>query len=149
MSREGEQNPTQFKPGQSGNPAGKPKGTRNATTLALETLLDGQADALTAKAIELALAGDMQALRLCMDRILPARRDRPVSFDLPPINNAQDAAATVSAVLAAVAAGEVTPADAGEISKLIEVFAKVYETAELAERIEQLERMSTHDRAQL
>jgi hypothetical protein len=139
---------SRWKKGQSGNPNGRVAGSRNRTTLALESLLDGQADALTAKAIELALAGDMQALRLCMDRILPARRDRPVSFALPPINNAQDAAATVSAVLAAVAAGDITPADAGEISKLIEVFAKVYETAELAERIEQLERMSPHDRAQ-
>ena len=68
MSRKSEQNPTQFKPGQSGNPAGKPKGTRNATTLALEALLDGQAAALTQKAIDLALAGDMAALRLCLDR---------------------------------------------------------------------------------
>ena len=132
-----------FAKGQSGNPAGRPRGSRNATTLALESLLDGQADALTQKAVELALAGDMAALRLCMDRILPARRDRPVSFALPPIESAQDAAATVSAVLAAVAAGEITPADAGEICKLIEVYVKVYETAELAERIEQLERMSS------
>ena len=78
-----------------------------------------------------------------MDRILPARRDRPVSFDAAADRSAQDAAATVSAVLAAVAAGEITPADAGEISKLIEVYAKVYETAELVERIEQLEGMSS------
>ena len=79
-----EQNPTQFKPGQSGNPAGKPKGTRNATTLALEILLDGQATALTQKGIDLALAGDMAALRLCLDRILPLRKGRPVTFVLPP-----------------------------------------------------------------
>ena len=119
-----EQNPTQFKPGQSGNPAGKPKGTRNASTLALETLLDGQASALTQKAIDLALTGDMAALRLCLDCILPPRKDRPVTFALPPIEGAQDAAATVSAVLAAVAAGDLTPADAGEISKLIEVYVR-------------------------
>jgi hypothetical protein len=99
----------------------------------LEALLDGQADALTAKAIELALAGDMQALRLWMDRILPPRRDRPVNFDLPPIDNAPDAAATISAVLTATAAGDITPADAGEISKVIELFTKVYKGAELAE----------------
>lgn len=80
----------------------------------------GEADALTRKAIELAKAGDMRAIRLCLDRILPARRDRPVRFNLPPIKSAQDAAATVSAVLEAVAAGELTPADAGEISKIIE-----------------------------
>jgi Family of unknown function (DUF5681) len=134
---------TRFKPGQSGNPAGKPKGTRNATTLALETLLDGQATALTQKAIDLALTGDMAALRLCLDRILPPRKDRPVTFTLPPINSAQDAAATVSAVLAAVATGEITPADAGEISKLIEAYVKAFETAELAERLERLERMTS------
>jgi hypothetical protein len=125
------------------NPAGKPKGTRNATTLALETLLDGQATALTQKVIDLALTGDMAALRLCLDRILPPRKDRPVTFTLPPINSAQDAAATVSAVLAAVATGEITPADAGEISRLIEAYVKAFETAELAERLERLERMTS------
>ena len=132
-----------FAKGQSGNPRGRPKGSRNATTIALETLLDGQATVLTQKAINLALAGDMTALRLCLDRILPARKDRPVSFPLPPIETAQDAAATVSSVLAAVAAGEITPADAGEISKLIEAYVKAFETTELAERLERLERMPT------
>ncbi|MDA9396409.1 hypothetical protein WN73_38520 [Bradyrhizobium sp. CCBAU 45394] len=133
---------TRFKPGQSGNPAGKPKGTRNATTVALETLLDGQAQALTQKAIDLALAGDLPALRICLDRIMPPRKDRPVTFELPPINSAQDAAKVSSAVLAAVSAGELTPSEAGEISKLIDTWVKAYETAELTERLERLERMN-------
>lgn len=133
---------TRFKPGKSGNPDGRPKGSRNATTLALESLLDGQAQALTQKAIDLALTGDMAALRLCLDRILPARKDRPVTFTLPPINSAQDAAAIVFAVLAAVAAGDLTPADAGEISKLIDSYVRAFETAELADRLERLERMT-------
>ena len=72
-----------FEKGMSGNPTGRPSGSRNATTLALEALLDGQANALTQKAIDLALTGDMAALRLCLDRILPPRKDRPVSFTLP------------------------------------------------------------------
>lgn len=133
---------TRFKPGKSGNPAGRPKGSRNATTVALETLLSGQAEALTNKAMELALDGDMAALRLCMDRILPPRKDRPVTFDLPPIKSAGDAAAVTSAVLAAVANGEITPADAGEIGKLVESYVKAFETAELSERLERLERMT-------
>jgi hypothetical protein len=132
---------TRFKPGQSGNPAGRPKGSRNVTTVALETLLDGQAEALTNKAVEMALDGDMGALRLCMDRILPPRKDRPVTFDLPPIKSADDAAAVTSAILAAVANGEITPADAGEIGKLVESYVKAFETAELSERLERLERM--------
>jgi hypothetical protein len=132
-----------FKKGTSGNPNGRPRGSRNATTLALEALLDGQANALTQKAIDLALGGDMAALRLCLDRILPPRKDRPVSFTLPTINSAQDAAAIVSSVLAAVAAGEITPTDAAEVGKLIDSYVKAYETAELAERLERLERMSS------
>ena len=85
----------------------------------------------------------MAARQLCLDRILPARRDRPVTFTLPPINSAQDAVATVSAELAAVAAGDLTPGDAGEISKLIEAYVKAFETAELAERLERLEGMTS------
>jgi hypothetical protein len=133
---------TRFKPGQSGNPAGRPKGSRNATTVALENLLDGQAVALTSKAVELALSGDMAALRLCIDRILPPRKDRPVTFDLPEIKSAQDAAATLSAVIGAVAAGELTPADAGEISKLMDSYVKAFEASEIVERLERLERMT-------
>ncbi len=132
-----------FQKGQSGNPGGRPRGARNATTLALEVLLDGQATALTQKAIDLALGGDMAALRLCLDRILPPRKDRPVTFTLPEIKRAQDAAVVVSAVLAAVASGELTPADAAEIGKLIDSYVKAFETAELAERLERLERMTS------
>jgi hypothetical protein len=131
-----------FSKGRSGNPDGRPKGTRNATTIAMEALLDGQAEALTQKAINMALEGDITALRLCLDRVLPARKDRPVTFALPAINTPQDAAATISAVLAAVAAGELTPSDASEISKLIEVYVETVKTAEFAERLNQLEKMS-------
>ena len=70
--------------------------SRRETTLASETLLAGQAQALTQKAIDIALTGDIPALRICLDRILPPRKDRPVTFALPPIESAQNAAATVS-----------------------------------------------------
>jgi hypothetical protein len=133
---------TRFKPGQSGNLAGRPKGSRNATTIALENLLDGQAEALTNKAVELALEGDMAALRLCMDRILPPRKDRPVTFNLPPIKGAGDAAAVTSAILSAVANGEITPADAAEISKLMDSYVKAFEASEIFQRLERLERMT-------
>src|ERR1700686_4883314 len=83
-----------FKSGTSGNPSGRPKGARNATTLALESLLDGQAEALTQKAIDLALTGDLAALRICLDRILPPRKDRPLTFDFPAITNPPEAANT-------------------------------------------------------
>jgi len=67
----------QFKPGQSGNPRGKPKGARHKATLAALELLDGEAEALTRKAVDLALEGDTTALRLCLERIAPPARMRP------------------------------------------------------------------------
>jgi Family of unknown function (DUF5681) len=132
-----------FKPGKSGNPKGRPKGARNATTLALESLLDGQATALTQKAIELALTGDLTALRICLDRILPPRKDRLVTFDFPMITSIAEAATTMSSILTAVAAGEITPAEAAEISKLVDTYVKAVEATELAERIARLERMTS------
>jgi hypothetical protein len=131
-----------FKRGQSGNPAGRPKGARNTTTLAVEALLDGEAQVLTRKAIELAKGGDIAALRLCMDRILPTRRDRPVTFDLSPIEGPQDAAKTISAVLAAVAGGQLNPTDALEICKLVDTYVRAFEATELTDRVEQLEKMA-------
>ena len=108
-----------FEPGRSGNPAGKARGTRNKVTLAIEALLDGEAEALTRKAIELAKAGDIAALRLCMDRLAPPRKDRLVMFELPTITSAADAVKASAALVAAVADGDLTPAEAGELGKLI------------------------------
>jgi Family of unknown function (DUF5681) len=130
---------TRFQPGQSGNPGGRPKGSRNKATLALENLLDGQAEALTQKAIELALGGDIPALRLCLDRILPPRKDRPVTFEMPAINGAEDAKAATAALLAAVSVGSLTPSEASEVGKLIDAYVKAIEVTELLARLEKLE----------
>ena len=63
-----------FKPGQSGNPNGRPKGRRNRSTLAAAALLDGESEALTRRCIDLAMEGEPTALRLCLSRILPVKR---------------------------------------------------------------------------
>src|SRR5829696_4827521 len=88
---------TRGKPFSKGNP-GKPRGARHKLTRTAETLLDGEAEAITKKAIEMAKAGDGPALRLCMDRIYPARKDRPVRFGLPPLEKVQDAVAANAAI---------------------------------------------------
>ena len=82
-----------FQKGQSGNPNGKPKGTRHRVTVAAEALMEGEAEAITRKAIELAKGGDGPALRLCMDRIYPARKERSVRFRLPSLDKVEDAVA--------------------------------------------------------
>src|SRR5207248_1837063 len=76
----GKQRGRPFRRGESGNSAGRPVGARHKATVAAETLLDGEAEGLTRKVLEMALAGDNVAMRLCLERILPPRRERPVRF---------------------------------------------------------------------
>ena len=132
-------NDTRFQPGVSGNPTGKPKGARNKTTLAVETLFDGEAETLTRKAIELAKEGDMVALRLCLDRIVPAKKDAPVAFELPALESAADAAKAAGAILEAVAIGDLTPSEGTAVAGLVETFRRTLETEEIEDRIRALE----------
>lgn len=126
--------------GQSGNPAGRTQGARNRATLAIEALLDGEAEALTRKAIELALAGDMTALRLCLERICPARKSRPVQFALPKVQSPADVLAAISAVVLAVAAGEIDLDEAVTVTSLLEAKRKALEFVEIERRLAALEK---------
>jgi hypothetical protein len=131
---------TRGKPFQAGNP-GKPKGARHKTTLAIEALLDGEAEELTRVAIDRAKEGDMVALRLCMDRLAPARKDRHVSFDLPKIEQAADAAKASAAIVKAVADGEITPSEASELTRVLESYSRILEVADHEERLKRLENL--------
>ena len=128
-----------FKKGQSGNPRGRSQGSRNRATLAIEVMLDGEAERLTRKAVELAVEGDTTALRLCLERLCPPRKDRPVFFDLPAMKIPADAVAAMSALLAAVAQGEVTPGEAQTIAAVIEAQRRVIECEDHERRLRALE----------
>jgi hypothetical protein len=121
-----------------GNP-GKRTGSRHRTTLAVETLLDGEAEALTRKAVELALAGDTTALRLCMERISPPRKDRTVRVSLPRLEAPADTVKATAALIEGAAIGDVTPSEAGEMAKLIEIHVRAVEVHDLDQRIAKLE----------
>jgi hypothetical protein len=118
---------------------GRTPGSRNKTTLAVEALLEGQHEALTQAAIDKALGGDTTALRLCLDRIAPPRKDSPIAFELPPIRSAEDAVGASSALLAAVAAGEITPDEAGRVMALLTAHKTLVEAGDLEARIAALE----------
>jgi Family of unknown function (DUF5681) len=130
----------QFQKGQSGNPSGRPAGARNKATIMAEALLQGEAEELTRLAIEHARSGDMTALRMCLDRVAPPCKHRTIAFELPPLASAADAASALAAITAAVAAGELTPSEAGELFKLVEGFARLLKTTILEERVGALER---------
>ena len=122
----------------SGNP-GRPRGARHKITQAIEAMLEGQHEALTQAAIDKALEGDVTALRLCLDRIAPARKDAPVSFVLPEIETAEDAAKAARAILKAIAEGDVTPLEAATVMAVVEQFRRTLETTEIERRIVALE----------
>ncbi|SEC61372.1 hypothetical protein SAMN05444161_1476 [Rhizobiales bacterium GAS191] len=128
-----------FSKGRSGNLAGRPKGSRNLTTRAIEALLDGEGEDIMRKAIELAKGGDGLALRACLVRLLPPRRDRPVAFEMPRFETLADLPKASGALLAAVAAGELTPSEAIEFSKLIDAHVRAIEATDIDERLAKLE----------
>lgn len=135
----GKQRGKPFAKGQSGNPAGKAKGTRHRVTTAAEKLLEGEAEEITRKAIELAKAGDSTAMRLVMERVYPVRKGRPITLSLPATETAADVNAAMSAVVAQMAAGEITPDEAGAVVAVIEAKRKAIETDEIDRRLREVE----------
>ena len=119
--------------------AGRPKGARNRTTQAVMALLEGEAEALSRKAVEMALAGDSVALRLCLDRLAPPRKDSPVQFALPRMTSAHDAAEAAGAVLQAVSEGELTPTEGAQVMALVDSYRRTLEVTELEARVAALE----------
>lgn len=136
---EDQNHPTRFKPGQSGNPKGRPKGSRHRITLLAEQMVDGAAEDVVAKVIEYAKKGEPTALKILLDRILPPRKDRPTPFSLPPVERPSDLPTALGALANAVAEGEITLAEGAEASRLLVNFAKAIEVSELAFRVEALE----------
>ena len=129
-----------FSKGQSGNPAGRPLGARNAATQIAEAMLDGEAEALTRKLVELALAGDPAMLKLAVERIVPRRaRTRPVA--LPEIATAADFVPAMGAITRAAAEGAITPFDAAELTRMVETALRVIETGDFDRRLREIERL--------
>jgi hypothetical protein len=126
-----------FPKGQSGNPAGRKRGSKNKSTLAAQILLEGEAEALTRKAVEVAMGGNALALKLCLDRLFPTRRERAVAFTLPPIENAESLAAAMTAIADATAGGELTPGEAFDLARLTDPFLRVFDARDEELRREQ------------
>ncbi len=129
-----------FEKGESGNPAGRPRGSRNRTALLMENLLSYEAEAIGRKAVEMAIKGDMAAIRLCMDRLAPTRKEEPIAFELPPLGKPADSVAAAATLVAAVAEGELTPSEAAQLAKVIEVYVRAIETKVFDERLASLEK---------
>ena len=131
-----------FGKGKSGNPGGRPRGARNAMSLLAESLLDGEAEAIMRTVIERAKQGDPAALRLCVERLLPVKRERVVTIDLPPINCPADAKRAMASVIAAVARGDLSASEASQFSAMIETYLQACGATDLADRLDEVQQLS-------
>lgn len=128
-----------FEPGNPGGP-GRPAGSRNAATLLLDQMAEGDAEAVLAKQLKLAKSGDQRAAEIVLARIWPARRSRPVSLDLPAIKSAADVVAALGVVADAVGSGAITPDEGQAVGAVLETKRRAIETVELESRIAALEK---------
>jgi Family of unknown function (DUF5681) len=128
-----------FLKGQSGNPAGRPRGSRNRGAREMQLLLDGEAQALTRKAVELALEGDTTALRLCFERLMPPRRDRATPLSIPAVRGAGDLMPAMAGIFAAAARGKISPGEGMGLAKLLDIFLNAIEVRDFDARLRVLE----------
>jgi len=129
----------QFVKGASGNPAGRPPGSRNRASLLMESLLEGEAEELTRKAIELAKKGDTRALGFCMDRLMPPHKDSLVHFDLPAMRNSDDIPQGMTSIMAAIGDGAITPTEGERLCRILTELANAFNSQDLLRRVEKLE----------
>jgi hypothetical protein len=137
----------QFAKGSSGNPAGRPPGSRNQATLLMEALLEGEAEQLTRKAIEMAAAGDIHALRLCLERLIAPRRERPIHLALPAARSAQQIAAALNAITTAIAEGQITPNEGEALANVLAMQGNVLQQGDFERRLERLEQKVAEEKA--
>lgn len=132
-------NDTRFQPGQSGNPAGRPKGSRALRFKALDDLADEAAEDIAKAVIEKAKGGDIMAASRVFERVWPPRKGTPIAFDLPPIDKAEDLPAAIASVTRQVSTGDLTPDEGTLIVSLLEAQRRAIETGDHAQRLTALE----------
>jgi len=118
---------------------GRPRGSRNKASSAGQDLLDKYAQHVVGKCIDLALKGDRSALRICMDRISPARRDACFRMSLPPVRTAQDLDQAAEKLTQGIRRGKIAPAEGEKMMNIFEMRSRIIQTAQWESRIDKLE----------
>ncbi len=116
-----------FESDQSEAPAGR------AGDVAYE-LFDAHAETIVRELIALAEKGDPTALRLCLERIIPPLRARPLQFELPPLATPADAVAAIAAITAGLADGSLSAAEGADLARTVRIFVEILVLARRGEQ---------------
>jgi hypothetical protein len=128
-----------FTRGQSGNPKGKAKGTLHKATRAALELLEGDLETITQVCVDKAKEGDLMAVKLIIDKLIPNARERRLSIKLPKVEGAANLPSVMARVLELVNNGELTPGEGQTIAGIIESTRKGIELADIEARLRALE----------
>ena len=128
-----------FPKGRSGNPTGRPKGSRNVVTQMAQKITEADADTIVAIVVNAAKQGDLTAAKIVLDRLYPQRKGVPVRLRLPPIDGPDDVLRALGATLGEVAAGNLTPEEGVTVASILDTQRRTLETADLDRRISELE----------
>src|ERR1700757_2852926 len=101
-----------FQPRQTGTPAGRPTGSLNKTTIAVQAVMEERAKELATELLERAKRGDLAAMRLCMEQVIPTGRNRRVQIELPVVKTPEDAELALTVGTDELAAGDPTISEA-------------------------------------
>jgi len=129
---------TTFKKGKSGNANGRPKGIQDRRT-ALRALLEPHSEELVQKAVEMAKEGDMGALRLCLERLIPPIKSKDDPVIVKGLKGDASLVKQGQVIVSAMAAGDITPAEASTLIQAISQQARIIEIEELEKRLAKLE----------
>ena len=128
-----------FKKGETGNRTGRPKGSRDRATLLAENLMRDDLPAVVRSVVDAAISGDTTAAKLVLERLVPLRRGRPVSIDLPRITCARDLVEAAGRVTQAVATGKLTTDEGAAMTTIVDFQRRAIETLDLEQRLAALE----------
>ncbi|STX37711.1 DUF5681 domain-containing protein [Legionella feeleii] len=130
---------SKFKKGQSGNPGGKKPGTINKRTQ-LGKLLEPYAEDLVIKAVELALAGDVHAIKICLDRLIPKATNLPVQFEMNgiDIDSLDNLSIIGKRIMTLIASGNITPEDGQRVIGVLDAQRKFIEHVDIVRKLDEL-----------
>lgn len=126
-----------FPKGRSGNPKGRPRGSRNKATVLLENLFEGNAEALGKRALSAALSGDTKMMNFVLSRLIPATREATVAIDVPALDSPTACRIAKAKLAEAAANGTISSAEAARQISNVEAVERSFRGLDFERRFDE------------